>query len=252
MRVDAPRADWYEDFFAGAALDLWRRAIPHETTEEEVAFLHETLEIPQAGNVLDVPCGNGRLSLPMALMGYQVTGLDSCSEFISEAKAIAKSYETEITYLKEDMRQLPWKNEFDAAFCMGNSFGYFDREGSIDSLSAICESLKSGAKFILDSAMIAECFLVNGADREWVQRGDMYMLIENIYNTRLSCVETTYTFIQNGKEERRQAIHWIYTSGELCRMAEQAGFTIVDLYSSTEGEEFTLGSDRLLLLAQKK
>jgi hypothetical protein len=104
---------------------------------------------------------------------------------------------------------------------------------------------------VIDTAMVAEAFLVNGAEREWVQVGDMYMLIENRYDCRQSRVETNYTFIRNGKEEQRVAFHWIYTAGELCHMLEQEGFTVMELFSNTEFEPFALGEERLLLLAQK-
>ncbi len=249
-----PNAKWYEEFFQGMALDLWRRAIPIERTEEELAFLHESLQAPSGGKLLDVPCGNGRLSLPLSLMGYKVLGVDFCQPFIEQANQSAKSHKTKITYLQGDMRALGLKAEFDGAFCMGNSFGYFDRSGTIEFLRAIAASLKSGARFVLDSAMIAECFLVNGGEREWLQIGDMIMLIDNQYDCRSSTVETTYTFMQDGKQESRKATHWIFTSGALCEMLKEAGFTIVEMLANTDieaPEPFALGSDRLLAIALK-
>ncbi|MBX9687109.1 MAG: class I SAM-dependent methyltransferase [Candidatus Obscuribacterales bacterium] len=251
MTAIAPDDSWYEKFFSGAALDLWRRAKSPETTEEELAFLLEVLAPPAGACLLDVPCGNGRLSLPLSLMEFKVTGVDSCREFLNEAQAIAKAYETEINYLNIDMRKLSFRDQFDAAFCMGNSFAYFDRDGSLEFLKAVALSLKSGGRFLIDSVMPAESFLVNGAEKEWVKVGDIYMLTENRYNSRLSCVETRYIFIQNGKEEHRDAVHWIYTVGELCHMLEKSGFAIIDIFSSIDGEEFYLGSDRLLLVAEK-
>ncbi len=67
------------------------------------------------------------------------------------------------------MRKLSLNQKFDGAFCMGNSFGYFDRSGTMEFFKALGNSLKPGAKFVLDSGMVAECFLVNGGEREWVQ-----------------------------------------------------------------------------------
>jgi hypothetical protein len=150
------------------------------------------------------------------------------------------------------MRKIAFKKKFDGAFCMGNSFGYFDRTGTFEFFKTVNGSLKSGAKFVIDSAMIAECFLVNGGEREWVQVGDMIMLIENNYNCRLSCVETNYIFIRDGKEEKRQAVHWIYTSGEICQMLEQANFVVDDLFSSTDFDQFALGAERLLVVSRKR
>ncbi|MBS1993241.1 MAG: class I SAM-dependent methyltransferase [Cyanobacteria bacterium SZAS LIN-3] len=251
MTKTTPKANWYEDFFSGAALELWRRAIPQDTTDQEIGFLVETLAAPAGGNILDLPCGNGRLSLPLALAGYKVTGVDFSAEFIEEAKQAVVDHKAKPSYLREDVRKFTSTKKFDGAFCMGNSFGYFDRAGTVEFFHAVSKCLKKGARFVIDSAMAAECFLVNGGEREWVQLGDMFMLIENKYDCRHSCVETDYTFIQNGKEEKRHAVHWIYTAGEIGHMLSQANFVVSDMYSSTEFDEFTLGSDRLLLVAEK-
>lgn len=252
MTLVSPGAGWCEEFFSGAALELWRNAIPRETTDQEIEFLREVLEAPEGGHLLDLPCGNGRLSLPLAQIGYKVTGVDFCAAFVDEAKQNAIAQKLTIDYLKDDMRKIAFKSRFDGAFCMGNSFGYFDRAGTSEFFKAVSGSLKSGAKFVIDSAMIAECFLVNGGEREWVQVGDMIMLIENNYNCRFSCVETEYTFIRGGEEEKRQAVHWIYTSGEICQMLEQADFVVNDLFSSTEFDQFALGAERLLVVSQKR
>jgi SAM-dependent methyltransferase len=251
----AKASEWYEEFFQGLSLELWRRAIPIEQTEEEVAFLLETLSAPQGSKLLDAPCGNGRLSLPLSLMEYKITAVDFSKTFIEQAKASARAHKSKIDYIQGDMRKLALPQEFDGAFCMGNSFGYFDRSGTNQFLQAISKSLKSKARFVIDSAMIAECFLVNGGEKEWLQLGDMYMLIENQYECKTSTVATTYTYIQNGKQEVRTAKHWIYTSGELCDMLKAAGFSILEMLASTDlevPEPFTLGAEKLILVAEKQ
>jgi SAM-dependent methyltransferase len=252
MTAGSPEAGWFEEFFTGAALDLWRKAISQETTDQEIEFLQEVLAAPEGGHLIDLPCGNGRLSLPFSQLGYKVSGVDFSAAFIEEAKTNAAAKKLKIDYIKDDMRKVSFKNKFDGAFCMGNSFGYFDRAGTSEFFKTVSGCLKSGAKFVIESGMIAECFLVNGGQREWVQVGDMTMLIENNYNCRFSCVETNYTFIRDGKEEKRRAVHWIYTAGEICRMLEQADFAVDDLFSSTDFDQFALGAERLLVVAQRR
>lgn len=245
---------WYEEFFQGMSLELWRRAIPIEQTEQEVAFLLETLSAPRGSKLLDVPCGNGRLSLPLSLMEYKVTAIDFSKTFIEQGKESARAHKTKIDYIQGDMRKLTLAQEFDGAFCMGNSFGYFDRSGTNEFLHAIGQCLKSKARLVIDSAMIAECFLVNGGEKEWLQVGDMYMLIENQYNCKSSTVTTTYTYIQDNKKEVRTATHWIYSAGELCDMLAAAGFSVLEMLSSTDleaPEPFTLGAEKLILVAER-
>jgi len=255
MAETLSRDNWYKDFFQGKTLELWRRAKSLDQTEAECAFLQEVFDGEDRFHLLDVPCGNGRLSVPMAQAGFKITGVDYSEEFTDEAANEAKSAKLSkdaIQFIRSDMRTISFKQKFDGAFCLGNSFGYFDREGTAKMFNAISGSLKTGAKFVLDSVMTAETFLVDGAKREWVRVGDMLMLVENRYNCRESCVETDYIFVHDGKEEIRRAVHWIYTTGEICSMLEKVDFKVLELFGSTECDSYELGSEKLLLVAEKK
>src|SRR5262245_22283594 len=86
----APRTppDWYRDFFRDVALDVWRDAIPLSQTEREVEFLVRALQLGPGARVLDVPCGAGRLTLPLRDRGLNLTGVDLAPEQIAEARRL--------------------------------------------------------------------------------------------------------------------------------------------------------------------
>src|SRR5689334_19872176 len=88
MRSQIP-TNWFEDFFYGVTLDLWRKAIPPEHTKAEAEFLIKVLNCQPGAHLLDAPCGNGRLSFALAKQGYRVTGVDISNEFIEEARSAA-------------------------------------------------------------------------------------------------------------------------------------------------------------------
>ncbi len=255
MSVLNSNDDWYKNFFSGAALDLWRQAKTKDETEQECGFLQEIFAYAPGAHLLDVPCGDGRLTLPMVQAGFKVTGIDFCQEFLDDGAKAAKAAKLEgdaVQFAHGDMRNISFGQKFDGAFCFGNSFGYFNRKGTEEMFESLSACVKSGAKIVIDSIMLAETFLVNGAEREWVRVGDMVMLIENHYDPRESCVQTEYTFIRKGKEESRRATHWIYTSGEVCSMLSMAGFIVSDLFESLECDAYELGSERMLLVAEKQ
>jgi hypothetical protein len=54
--------NWWERFFDGLAVQLWLDAVSPEDTEREVEWLETALAAPAAGEILDVPCGGGRVS----------------------------------------------------------------------------------------------------------------------------------------------------------------------------------------------
>ena len=124
--------NWYESFFHGVTLDLWRRAIPPEQTQAEAEFLIEQLNCVPDSHVLDVPCGNGCLSFEFAKRGLRVTGVDISEEFIEEAKSMLKDSldpsvhadgtGTRLDFILADMRHLEGTRLYDGAYCFGNSF----------------------------------------------------------------------------------------------------------------------------------
>ena len=241
---------WYEDFFQGLALELWRQAIPPEETLAEADFLAAVLGARPGAHLLDVPCGNGRLAFALAGRGCRMTGVDLAQAYIAEARAGSAAEEME--WLHGDMRELPWTDRFDGAFCFGNSFAYFDREGTRDFLAAVGRALKPGARFALDTALAAESLLPGLEERSWAPAGEMMVLVERHYEIAESRLDTEYTIIHNGRSERRQAKYWIYTVAEIVRMLGESGLEAISLFESLDQKPYRFGAARLLLVAEKR
>ena len=243
---------WWEDFFSGVALDLWRQAMTEEGTRAEADFIQKLLGFPPEAKVLDVPCGEGRLSRELASRGYQMTGTDIALPFLEEAKLKAGDRHLKIVWEHRDMRNLPWQEEFDGAFCFGGSFGYFDDVGNANFLKSVARALKSGARFILDASRVAELILPKFREREWAKVGDILFLEENRYDHIQGRMDTEYTFVREGKVEKRFSSERVYTYREHCRLLEEAGFANCEGYASLHQDPFKLGSERLFLAATKK
>ena len=240
--------NWQADFFRGIALEFWRRAANPEMTRNEVDFLEKFLQPPPQGRLLDVPCGNGRHALRLAARGYSVTGVDSSAEFIAEARA-AGGESTE--WIQGDMCDLPWFAEFDGAYCSGNSFPYLDPVRARTFLEGIVRALKPGARFVMDTGMAAEAILPGLGNGRWHRMGDMYVISENRYHPAESRLDIDYTFIQNGKTETRPSTSYCFTSGELCRMHNESGLRVLELFDWYSEKPFQLGSRGLVMVSQK-
>jgi SAM-dependent methyltransferase len=246
------RQEWWENFFQGVALDLWRGAVTEEQTRVEADFIAASLRLIPGAEILDVPCGNGRLSLELAARGYSLTGVDFAADFIEEARAGASERNLPVAFEQRDMRGLPWEARFDGAFCFGNSFGYMTDEGNADFVNAVGRALKPGARFIIDTHNIAETTLLKFKKREWFEIGDITLLIENSYNHVTSRLHTDYTFMRDGEIDKRPSSQRLYTYGELCRLLSEAGFTECEGYGLLDQEPFDMNSDRLLMVTTKK
>jgi len=218
------QSNWWESFFQGAAVDLWLQALPPEHTERETEFLIEALRVPEGAALLDVPCGGGRLSQPLAERGYQLTAVDWSVEFLDHARACDAS--RLVTWERRDMRDLPWRSQFDGAFCVGNSFGYLDDEGNAAFLRAVAAALKPGGRFVLETPMVIESLLGKLQERPWWKAGDVYMLVTNQYDHARSRLDIEYTIIANGRIDTRRGSHRAYRYPELVQLIEAAWFTV--------------------------
>ena len=242
---------WYENFFHGIAVDLWRKAVTPEQTRVEVDYLERVLSLRPHARVLDVPCGYGRHSLELAARGFDVSAVDLSPDMLEEARQSAVAAGLQIEWRRADMRDLPWDSEFDAAFCLGNSFGYLDVGGTRTFVSRVARALKGGAHFVLDSGTTAECILPRWREREWARVDDILFLEENRYITQDSCIETTYTFVRNGSAHTQQGLNWVYTLREITGFLQEAGLQMRHVHGSLDGTPFHVGSPYLILVAEK-
>jgi len=254
-------ANWYESFFHGVTLDLWRRAIPPEQTQREAEFLFEKLNCDQGAHVLDVPCGNGRLSFELARRGLRVTGVDISKEFIDEAKStqsreVHPSDGTDsiapVDFVLGDMRQIAGAHIYDGAYCFGNSFAFLGHEATEDFLGVVTRALKPGARFIVHTGMAAESVLPDFEEQSCHELGDLSITIKERYVAAESCIDSEYIFERDGQKETRVAREWIYTVAEMRRMLMRAGFLVLDLYGSLKCEPYKLGSRELFIVSEAR
>ena len=244
--------NWFEDFFHGVTLDLWRKAIPAKQTIDEADFLAGELQIKPKARLLDVPCGNGRVSIELAKRGFRVTGLDISAEFIEEARAaVVKTEGIQAKFILGDMRELDFAATFDGAFCFGNSFGFMKYVDMGKFLNGVARALKPGARFIAETAMAAESLLPDFEEQTSHEVGDISLTIKERYIAEESCVDSEYIFERKGMSETRKAKHWIYTVAEITRMLEQAGFEVIEIFGSLKREPYKLGSNDLIVIARK-
>ena len=64
-------------------------------------------------NILDIGCGGGLISEPMARLGGEVTGIDASEKNVKIAKAHSEKNKLEINYLNKSPEQLNSKEKFD-------------------------------------------------------------------------------------------------------------------------------------------
>jgi SAM-dependent methyltransferase len=244
-------SEWFFDFFEGMALELWKKACPEQQTTIEIDLVERLLKLSPGDNILDVPCGFGRHAINLASKGYPITAVDLAKETTCELDTAVKESDIPITVIRADMRFLEFENQFDAAYCLGNSFGYFDRRDTSRFIKTVARSLKHGARFLLETGIAAESLLPNLDERNWIQVDDILMLIENDYLVEKSCLKTTYTFLKENRKYTSISYHFVYSTGEISDFLKTNGLEPIDYYGGTDLEPYEVGSNNLFIVAEK-
>lgn len=239
--------NWFETFFEGLALEMWRGAVTPEQTRHEAEFIATRMELRPGMAALDIPCGNGRHALELSARGIRMTGVDLSAGFIREARRSS----ADIEWVYRDMRKLPWTDRFDAAYCCGNSFGYFDHDNCQTFLNTIARALKPGGRFLLESGAVSESLLPVLQSERKMKIGELDFYSCNTYDAAEGRLDITYTFTLGDRQEVKPIHQWLHSAAEIRRMLRRAGLEPVAAFGDYEGTPYALRSPRFISVARR-
>ena len=102
-----------------------------DSSETGIAF-YSDLARETGGPVLEVACGTGRVTIPIARLGFAVTGLDIVPGMLAQARS--KSANLSIRWVEADGRKFNLGQLFKLIFLTGNAFQAFLTRADQESL----------------------------------------------------------------------------------------------------------------------
>jgi 2-polyprenyl-3-methyl-5-hydroxy-6-metoxy-1,4-benzoquinol methylase len=215
-----------------------------ERTPEEVERIVELFELKPGAEILDCPCGHGRIANPLAERGYRVTGLDSTELFLERAREDASARGVEVEYVPGDMRELPWKDRFDGLLNWFTSFGYFSDEENKSVLRQFHDALKPGGRLVLETQNVTRIML-NPQPMHVVGERDGNVMIDrwevDAENARF---RTERLIVRDGQARKAHfTVRW-FTVPELRKWLEEAGFENVHTPGLTPDSRLVIVADR--------
>jgi ubiquinone/menaquinone biosynthesis C-methylase UbiE len=204
---------------------------------------------PVGGELLDVPCGFGRHSVPLARAGYRVTGVDRSAALLEEARR-RTGHERWPKLVAADYRELPFADaSFDAAMNLFSSLGYLGDDEDTHVLAEIRRVLRPQSRLVVE--LMHRDRLVRGfSEQDWRLLGEGRLLLEQrTFDAAAGVAQTTQTLIDGGGErESRSFTVRVYTATELVAMLTRAGLVDVRCYGDLEGAPFGVDT-RLVAVA---
>ncbi|HEX3696253.1 MAG TPA: methyltransferase domain-containing protein [Polyangia bacterium] len=244
---------WFEEVFD----EDYTRTLPFvsvDQTAKEATFIERSLETAPGGELLDVACGYGRHAVELCHRGYKVTGLDLSLPLLIRAADEAQRRAVSVNFVHTDMREMAFERQFDGAYCMLTSFGYFDEDANLKVAEGIARSLKPGARFLLD--VVNRDYVVGDLPtRIWWEGIGCVVLEEVDFNFHTSRITSRRSVVfDDGRQLEQEISIRAYGLHELGRLLRQAGFRVLDISGSfaTRSQFFGSASRNLLILAEKR
>lgn len=209
--------------------------VSEKQTNAQARFIIKLLGLKKGMTFLDCPCGIGRISLPLARHGIKVTGLDITERYLEEFQQKAERRRLKVEIHHADMRDVSFKNRFDAAGNLWTSFGYFEQDSqNFLVIKNLYQALKPGGKFILH-VINRDWIIAHYSDSDWMERGGVISFESRKFDYATSINRGVWRFLRNGKLTSYEINLRMYSFHELLAMFRKAGFVDIQGFGNTEG-----------------
>ena len=116
----------------------------------EIPF-YRSRAIASGGPVLELACGSGRLTLPIAQAGIEIVGVDVSAPMIERARLRASSAKVNIEWHVQDVRKLDIPRRFRFAFIATNALQHLhDHESLVAFFESAHRHLEPDGLLVLD------------------------------------------------------------------------------------------------------
>lgn len=197
-----------------------------------------------SGNLLDLCCGNGRVSIHMAKKGFRAIGVDMSKTFLEDAEKKAKEHKVSsmVTFLQGDVKNLKKvvgrvSQPFDVVVNVWTSIGYSTPEDDLKIFRQARELSREGAILFIAETMHSEYLSVKFTPTSYMEVGDIVLLENRSYDQTTSEIRTVWAFYRKRKEDLKfldkieLTIH-TYSVSELSSLLRKAGWEPTAFYGS--------------------
>lgn len=243
---------WFAEVFD----EDYLRTLPFLTpqaTQAEAELVAASLGTSPGAKLLDVGCGYGRHAMELAARGYHVVGLDLSTPLLVRGGEEAHRRGLTINFIRGDMRELDFDGQFDGAYCLFSTFGYFDDETNKKTAGNIARALKPGGRCVFE-ILNRDYVIADLPTRVWWE-GDGCVVLEevdfNYFSSRIN-VNRSVVF-DDGRQLEQEISIRAYSLHEVGKLMLAAGFRVLEVSGSyqTRGRFFGNQSRHIIVVAER-
>lgn len=209
--------------------------------------------LSKGAKILDAGCGCGRISVELAALGLDVTGVDLMQPLLDAAKETAEDEGVSLELVQSDLRNFSSDKQFDAAVNLYTSFGYCASiEEDTKILRNIAKSLKNGGWFIME-CISRETAIQNFSEGEWFERAGKIVLTEFSVEGAWEGLKSHWILIdkETGEKYDHTFVQRLYSAVELKRILLSAGFSSCEIYGDFDFSPYNEKMRTMVLVCRK-
>lgn len=244
----------YNDF--ASVYDHLMQEIPYGEWVEYLQKIADHFQI-KPRKVLEIGCGTGNVTIPLARLGYQITALDLSSNMLAIAEQKAREQGVNIQLIQQDMRQLELPGNFDLVISLCDSLNYILQESELRKVfQEVFELLEEKGLFVFDLNSCYKIARVLGNETYTLKEDDVAYIWENNYDQDNDICEMEITFFvreHNGLYRRFQENHAqrAYAVDKVLTWLKDTGFATIDYYDAQTFQKPGPKAERIYFIAIK-
>lgn len=240
-------SDWVKKLFIERS-DLFRKFLDLRWPRTEELVNGMTVILGgygiSGGNVLDLCCGNGRVSIHMAMKGFKTVGVDISKPFLQDAKRRAeeRGVSDGTTFVQGDVRNLKRvlrnvSRPFDVVVNVWTAIGYTSKDDDLSIFEQARKLSRQGAILFIAETMHAEYLSVRFTPTSYTELDNILMLENRKYDPITSNMSTSWIFYDKREQnlkfiDRVDFENHIYSLSELSSLLREAGWETMASYGN--------------------
>ncbi|MEK4667421.1 class I SAM-dependent DNA methyltransferase [Niallia sp. FSL R7-0271] len=236
----------------------------NEAYKPELPLLSEYAKLV-CGPITDLACGTGRTAIPLAELGFSVTGIDIQKNMLNRAKEKGAQRNVSINWLHADLTDFKLAEKSKLLYMVGNSFQHFlTNEDQDNLLKCVAASLQEGGYFIFDTRFPCKEELLQPVTEEYWKT---YKEHKSGLSVQLSTIShyddvrqiqhyvTIRKFIKENGEVQKESrtnikLRYVYPQ-ELKRLLASHQLEMVAIYEDWNKTPLKNGSQNMICICRK-
>lgn len=224
--------------------------------EKIACFIHRKIvaHCPNAVYGVDLGCGSGTLTYMLAMMGFDMIGIDRSEAML--AQAVSKKQENDkVLFLQQDLTEIDLYGAADFMVSTLDCINYLDDIAQVHSFFKCCNTfLKPDGLLIFDFNSRHKYADVLDGNNFVYETEDVFCIWENEFDGDNMHYDLTY-FVREGKRYNRYDEYQkqtFYPVDQIERLLGKYNFEILSLENDYESSPINEQTERYVLTARKR